>query len=143
MPACTETFWSAAEPQCSSAVGADDSGTAITGAQATFCSPKQPAAKSPAAPGLGAVDHAVADATSTGAAEGPEEAESSDDEDEYLSDGDLSSWGSMDEMWDADSDYYDTEEEDEALEGTVATSCCTRPTSGCRLSLFHARVCAM
>ncbi|DBB18793.1 TPA: hypothetical protein ACH3X3_000394 [Trebouxia sp. C0006] len=46
----------------------------------------------------------------------PAEAEySSDGEDDSFSEDDLSSWGSMDEVWDADSDYYDTEEEEEAL----------------------------
>ncbi len=52
----------------------------------------------------------------------PAEAEySSDGEDDSFSEDDLSSWGSMDEVWDADSDYYDTEEEEEALAGTDAT----------------------
>ncbi len=50
-----------------------------------------------------------------------EEEYSSDGEDDSFSDNDLSSWGSMDEVWDADSDYYDTEEEEEALAGTDAT----------------------
>ncbi len=49
----------------------------------------------------------------------PDEEEYSSDEDyDSFSDNDLSSWGSMDEVWDADSDYYDTEEEKEALAGT-------------------------
>ena len=52
----------------------------------------------------------------------PAEAEySSDGEDASFSEDDLSSWGSMDEVWDADSDYYDTEEEEEALAGADAT----------------------
>lgn len=50
-----------------------------------------------------------------------EEEESSDEEYDSFSDNDLSSWGSMDEVWDADSDYYNTEEEEEALAGTDAT----------------------
>ncbi|DBA73446.1 TPA: hypothetical protein ACH3X1_011479 [Trebouxia sp. C0004] len=46
----------------------------------------------------------------------PAEEEYSSDEDyDSFSDNDLSSWGSMDEVWDADSDYYDTEEEEESL----------------------------
>jgi len=53
--------------------------------------------------------------------ESAEEECSSDDEYDSFSDNDLSSWGSMDEVWDADSDYYDTEEEEEALAGTDAT----------------------
>ena len=51
-----------------------------------------------------------------------EEEYSSDEEYDSFSDNDLSSWGSMDEVWDADSDYYDAEEEEEALAGTDAHS---------------------
>ena len=118
----------AAGSQCDTAAGAIQNGTAIT--RAAVCSPKQPASKSPTAPSLGAIDKAgIADATSIGAAtsgpagQGPEEAESPDEDEEGFSDDDLSSWGSMDEIWDADSDYYDTEEEDEALAGTAASGC--------------------
>ena len=44
---------------------------------------------------------------------------SEDDRYESFSDDDLSSWGSLDEIWDTDSDYYDTEEEEEALSGKL------------------------
>jgi len=54
-----------------------------------------------------------------GASDGPpgEEYGSEEAECDSFSDGSLSSWGSMDERREADSDYYDTEEEEEALAG--------------------------
>ena len=44
-------------------------------------------------------------------------------EEEIFTDDDLSSWGSMDELCSTDSDYYDSDEENDALAGTLALSC--------------------
>ena len=72
---------------------------------------------------------------------GPAEEEySSDGEYDSFSDNDLSSWGSMDEVWDADSDYYDTEEEEEALAGTDVMRHANRSVSMYTL-LFDAILC--
>ena len=69
-----------------------------------------------------------------------EEEFSSDGEYYSLSDNDLSSWGSMDEVWDADSDYYDTEEEEEALAGTDVMRHANRCVS-IHMLLFGAILC--
>lgn len=50
---------------------------------------------------------------------GEEYATEEDEYESFCDDDDLSSWGSMAEVWDADSDYYDTEEEEEALAGEI------------------------
>ena len=50
------------------------------------------------------------------------EAESDSDGYQSFTDGDLSSWGSMDELCSSDSDFYDSEEEEDALQGKAAFS---------------------
>lgn len=89
--------------------------------------PNSPAAEAfvvtgPVAPAVPAANAPTVQGMTAGngpAFSGPGEQEASSDEGYgSFSDDDLSSWGSMDEVWEADSDYYDTEEEEEAVAGT-------------------------
>ncbi|KAA6424665.1 MAG: hypothetical protein FRX49_05332 [Trebouxia sp. A1-2] len=86
--------------------------------------PNSPAAEAfvvtgPVAPAVPAANAPTVQGMTAGngpAFSGPGEQEASSDEGYgSFSDDDLSSWGSMDEVWEADSDYYDTEEEEEAV----------------------------
>ena len=85
---------------------AADSSDAAAACSQTALSPTS--ANSPSAAGLMAFP--VEDAFAS-------EEEGSDSGSEAFSNGDLSSWGSDEEIWSMDSDYYDTEEEEEALAG--------------------------
>ena len=108
-----------------------------------------PAASGPAAGAASTTIEATANGPASASAcpepshgiTGEEYATEEDEYESFCDDDDLSSWGSMAEFWDADSDYYDTEEEEEALAGesehTHAELCC------CRAAKLHSLGCHM